>query len=53
VYDVVAQSFALGRIARYSSPTFVAVRDAIFRMIPARVQQQRLMRIVTFPGIAE
>ena len=53
VYDVVAQSFALGRIARYSSPMIVAVRDTFFRMIPARVQQQRLMRIVTFPGIAE
>ena len=53
VYDVVAQSFALGRIARYSNPMIVAVRDTFFRMIPARVQQQRLMRIVTFPGIAE
>ena len=53
VYDVVAQSFALGRLALYSSPTFVAVRDWFFRMMPARLQQQRLMRIVTFPGVAE
>jgi hypothetical protein len=53
VYDVVAQSFALGRLALYSSPMIVAVRDWFFRMMPARVQQQRLLRIVTFPGVAE
>ena len=53
VNEVVAQSSALGRLARYSNPIIVAVRDVFFRMIPARVQQQRLMRIVTFPGVAE
>lgn len=53
VYDIVDQSFALGELAGRSNPIFVAMRDLVFRMIPARVQQQRLARIVTFPGIGE
>jgi 2-polyprenyl-6-methoxyphenol hydroxylase-like FAD-dependent oxidoreductase len=53
VCDIVNQSFALGELARRSNPIFVVMRDLVFRMIPARVQQQRLARIVTFPGIGE
>jgi 2-polyprenyl-6-methoxyphenol hydroxylase-like FAD-dependent oxidoreductase len=51
VYDILDQSFALGRLARYSNPIFVVARDALFRIIPPRVQQRRLARIVTFPGV--
>jgi hypothetical protein len=53
VCDIVNQSFALGELARRANPIFVAMRDLVFRMIPARVQQQRNARIVTFPGIGE
>jgi len=44
---------AVGELARRSNPIFVAMRGLVFRMIPARVQQQRQARSVTFPGIGE
>lgn len=51
VQSIVDQSFAMGRIAKHANPLIVAARDLLFRMIPPRVQEQRLARIVTFPGV--
>lgn len=51
VQDIVDQSYAIGRIAKHANPLIVAARDLLFRMIPARVQERRLERILTFPGV--
>lgn len=51
VQDIVDQSFAIGRLANHANPMIVAARDLLFRMMPARVQERRLERILTFPGV--
>jgi 2-polyprenyl-6-methoxyphenol hydroxylase-like FAD-dependent oxidoreductase len=51
VQDIVDQSFAIGRLANHANPLVVAARDWLFRTMPARVQERRLERIVTFPGL--
>jgi 2-polyprenyl-6-methoxyphenol hydroxylase-like FAD-dependent oxidoreductase len=50
VQDIVDQSYAIGRLATHANPLIVAARDLLFRMMPARVQERRLERILTFPG---
>lgn len=50
-YNIVSQSFAMGRLARVTNPVVVALRDLAFRLMPARVQEQRLASILTFPGV--
>lgn len=51
VQDIVDQSHAIGRLANHANPVIVAARDLLFRMMPARVQERRLERILTFPGV--
>lgn len=51
VQDIVDQSFAIGRLAAYAHPLIVAARDLLFRLMPAGVQERRLARVVTFPGV--
>ena len=51
VQDIVDQSYAIGRLANHANPMIVAARDLLFRMMPARVQERRLERILTFPGV--
>ncbi|MEQ1729440.1 MAG: FAD-dependent monooxygenase [Vicinamibacterales bacterium] len=50
-YDIVSQSFEIGRIARITNPVVVALRDLAFRFMPARIQERRLASILTFPGV--
>ena len=53
VHDIVSQSFRLGSLARRTNPAVVAIRDAVLRMNPSRVQERQLRDIVTFPGVAD
>jgi 2-polyprenyl-6-methoxyphenol hydroxylase-like FAD-dependent oxidoreductase len=53
VYEIVERSYQVGRLARVSNPVFVALRNMIFRLMPARVQERQLAEVLTFPGVSD